>query len=141
MYKKRTTLSDAERVRLDEITFFNFIIHLFKVNSNPTKVYDFVEVICTLAQCDLLIINSVVSICMSHDRRYIPTRNEHIQLLAKSEMPVRRILTYLNISQRDYYNAIAEEPPDILPKFSPKQYIEVIKFLNCLTTLIPERIG
>jgi hypothetical protein len=141
MYKKDNTLSDAERVRLDEITFYNFIEHLFQLSSNPTKVYSFIEAVCILAPCNMTIINSVVNICMTQDRRYVPTKEEHIHLLAKSDMSVRRIVSYLNISQRDYYRILAEQPPNIQPKFSPKQYIEIIKFLNCLTNLIPERIG
>ena len=141
MYKKDNTLSDAERVRLDEITFYNFIEHLFQLSSNPTKVYNFIEAVCVLALCNVTIVNSVVNICMTQDRRYVPTKEEHIHLLAKSDMSVRRIVSYLNISQRDYYKVLAEPPPNIQPKFSPKQYIEIIKFLNCLTNLIPERIG
>ena len=141
MYKKQITLSDAERVRLDEITFCNFIEKLFSVNSNPTKVYSFVEVVCTLGRCDLLVINSVVSICMTQDRRYKPTREEQVHLYAKSSMPVRKIIPLIGISQRDYYDLLSSEPPNLQPKFSPKQYIEMIKFLNCLDNLIPERIG
>lgn len=141
MYKKDNTLSDAERVRLDEITFYNFIEHLFQINSNPTKVYSFIEAVCTLAPCNITVINSAVNICMTQDRRYRPTKEEHVHLLAKSDMSVRKIMTYLNISQRDYYSILTKSPPDIQPKFTPKQYIEIIKFLNCLTNLIPERIG
>lgn len=141
MYRKSIALSDTERVRLDEITFWNFISYLFSINSNPTKVYSFVEVVCTLGKCDLLVINSVVTICMTQDRRYLPSKEEHIHLLSKSYMSVRRIVKYLGISQRDYYETLAKEPPNVQPKFSPKQYIEIIKFLNCLTTLVPERIG
>lgn len=143
MYRKppRPQLSDAERVRLDEITFCTFIKKLFSLNSNPTKVYDFVETICALGRCDLLLINSVVTVCMRQDRRYKPTREEHIFLLAKSNMPVRQILLYLGISQRDYYKVLSSESPNIQPRFDPKQYIEMIKFLNCLGNLIPERIG
>ena len=62
MYKKDNTLSDAERVRLDEITFYNFIEHLFQLSSNPTKVYSFIEAVCVLAPCNITIINSVVNI-------------------------------------------------------------------------------
>jgi hypothetical protein len=141
MYTKKTKLSDAERVRLDEITFCNFIDKLFSVNSNPTKVYSFIEVVCTLGRCDLLVINSVVSICMSQDRRYKPTKEEAIHLYAKSSMSVRNIIALVRTSQRDYYEVLNKEPPDLQPKFSPKQYIEIIKFLNCLDSLIPERIG
>lgn len=141
MYKKARTLSDAERVRLDEITFCNFITQLFSINSNPTKVYSFVEVVCTLGRCDLLIINSVVSTCMTQDRRYKATKEELMHLYAKSNMPVRKITSLVGLSQRDYYELIKKAPPDIQPKFNPKQYIEIIKFLNCLENLIPERIG
>ena len=141
MYKKQITLSDAERVRLDEITFCSFIERLFSVNSNPTKVYSFVEVVCTLGRCDLLVINSVVSICMTQDRRYKPTREEQVHLYSKSSMPVRKIIPLIGISQRDYYDILDSDPPNLQPKFSPKQYIEMIKFLNCLDNLIPERIG
>lgn len=141
MYKKQNTLSDAERVRLDEITFCNFIDKLFSVNSNPTKVYSFVEVVCTLGGCDLLVINNVVSICMTQDRRYKPTREERVHLYSKASMPVRKIFPIVGVSQRDYYDILDKEPPDLQPKFSPKQYIEMIKFLNCLNNLIPERIG
>lgn len=141
MFTKQNTLSDTGRVRLDEITFFNFIDKLFSINSNPTKVYSFIEVVCTLGGCNLLIINSVVTICMTQDRRYKPTKEEHVHLLAMSSMSVRKIIPYLEISQRDYYNILEQDPPDIQPKFTPKQYIEIIKFLNCLDSLAPERIG
>lgn len=141
MFSKPNTLSDAERVRLEEIAFCNFIDYLFQKNSNPTKVYGFIEVVCTLSNCNLLIINNVVSICMTQDRRYKCTKEEFIHLLSKSDMPVRRILPYLGISQRDYYKILEQDPPDIQPKFQPKQYIEMIKFLDCLRTLAPERIG
>ena len=142
MYKNRITLSDAERVRLDEITFCNFIDKLFSMNSNPTKVYGFVEVICTLGKCDLLIINGVVAICMTQDRRYKLTKEEHTHLFARACIPVRKALPILGISQRDYYTILrSKEPPDIQPKFSPKQYIEMIKFLNCLDNIAPERLG
>jgi hypothetical protein len=141
MYRKSSTLSDAERVRLDEITFCKFIDYIFQLNSNPTKVYNFVEVICNLAKCDTLIISGVVSICLTQDRRYKVSKEEHVYLLSKSTMPVRQITKYLGISQRDYYEVLEEPPPNLLPKFQPKQYIEIIKFLNCLDTLAPERIG
>lgn len=139
MFKKTVTLTDAERVRLDEITFCNFIDELFSVNSNPTKVYSFIEVVCTLGRCDLLIINNVVSICMTQDRRYKLTREEQVHLYSKI-LPVRKLITTIGISQRDYYNILSQEPPDLNPKFSPKQYIEIIKFLNCLEHIIPERM-
>lgn len=140
MYKKQETLSDAERVRLEEVTFCNFISHLFSVNSNPTKAYAFIEVVCTLGKCNLIVINGVVSICMTQDRRYVPTTHEHVYLLSKSTMSVRKITPYLGISQRDYYGYLEKEPPDIQPKFSPVQYIEMIKFIDCLHNLLPERI-
>ena len=141
MYKKRVTLSDTDRVRLDEITFCNFIDYLFSINSNPTKVYSFIEVVCTLGKCDLVIINSVVAICMTQDRRYKPTREEQVHLYSKSSLPVRKVISIIGISQRDYYAILNQDPPVIEPRFTPKQYIEIIKFLNCLTNLIPERIG
>ena len=141
MFTKQVTLSDAERVRLDEITFCNFIDKLFSVNSNPTKVYSFIEVVCTLGKCDLLIINSVVSICMTQDRRYKATKDELVHLYSKSSLPIRKLILTLGISQRDYYETLGKDPPNLLPRFTPKQYIEMIKFLNCLDNLIPERIG
>ena len=140
IYTKKETLTDAERIRLEEIMFYNFIMYLFKTNSNPAKVYGFVEVICTLGNCDLLIINNVVSMCMSQDYRYVPRQQEHIYLLTKSSTPVRKVTAQFSISQRDYYKIKNSDPPDIQPKFSPKQYIEIIKFMDCLTKLIPERI-
>ena len=141
MFKKQVTLSDAERVRLDEITFFAFIDRLFSINSNPTKVYSFIEVICTLGKCDLIVINNTVSICMAQDRRYKTSREEQVHLYAKSSMPVRKSIAIIGVSQRSYYDILDTEPPNLQPRFTPKQYIEIIKFLNCLDSLIPERMG
>ena len=50
MYKK-ITLYQMQTMRLDEITFYNFIEHLFQLSSNPTKVYSFIEAVCILAPC------------------------------------------------------------------------------------------
>jgi hypothetical protein len=140
MYSKRNVLSDAEQVRLEEIEFCNFIDYLFRLNSNPTKVYAFIEVVCTLSNCNLPIINGAVSICMTQDRRYKTTKEEFIHLLSKAAMPVRKLIPYVGVSQRDYYKVLRQKPPDIQPKFQPKQYIEMIKFLQGLRNLVPERM-
>lgn len=141
MFTRVSKISDSERVRIEEITFCKFIERLFGLNSNPTKVYGFFEVICTLSGCDLSLINDAISIVMTQDRRYVPSREEHVILLSHAGVPIRKILTTAHVTQRDYYSIInMEEPPDILPKFRPAVYIEIIKFLDCLDNLIPERI-
>lgn len=140
MYTRKSKISDAERVRLEEITFCNFIAHLFELNLSPPKIYDFVEVICNLSGCDFKLISDAINIIMTQDRRYLPTREEHVILLSNAGVAVRRVTKELGISQRDYYSIVnMEEPPDILPKFRPALYIEMIKFLNQLEKFIPER--
>ena len=140
MFTRQTNISDAERVRLEEIAFCNFITHLFKLNLNPPKILDFVEVICSLSGCNFTLISDAVSTIMMQDRRYVPTREEHVILLSHAGIAIRRINKMLGISQRDYYAIInMAEPPDIQPKFRPAVYIEMIKFLDHLNKLTPER--
>ena len=140
MFTKQSTMSDAERIRLEEITFWNFIEHLFKSNASPVKVYGFIETVCALSECKILILNDVINICMTNDRRYRPTRNELIYILSKSKLAVRTIIAETKITYRDYYKLVAEDMLPIAPKFTPEQYIEIIKFLDSLRNIVPERI-
>ena len=140
MYTKKSKLTDAERVRLDEISFCFFILRLAQTVPDPTKLYDFIEVVCSFGDCNFVIIANLVSICMTKDRRYFPSKEEHVQLLAKSDIPVRKATKILGISQRDYYNYMYQEQLPIEPKFEPRQYIEIIKFLDAIQNIIPERI-
>jgi hypothetical protein len=140
MYSRQDILTDAEQVRFEEVKFYQFIKHLFKVNPNPVKVHSYIDSVSILADCNQIIIDNLVSMCMMNDKNFVPTHAEHIYLLIKANTSVRKTMYYAGISQREYYKVCNHPPEEVIPKLEPKQYIEAIKFMDCLTSLLPERI-
>lgn len=138
MYKKENSLTAEEAIRLDEIIFYNFIHNLFSLGHNPIKLYAFVEVVCSITNCNITILNSVVSTVLTEDKQYSPTREEHIFLLAKAANPVQNTCTIYNISPRTYYlilNKAKEAGMNPTPKYDSLQHAEINKFINALETI------
>jgi hypothetical protein len=137
MYKKQNTLTDGEKCRLDEIIFFNLIQRIYGMHANPTKIFDFIEMLCILTKCNTTIINSVIAIVLTNDCRYAPGRDEHAYLLSKAAIPVRDIVKRVGISLTTYYNAmdVLSTQAPIYPKLSPAQTDEIGKLLDGIDDL------
>lgn len=141
MYKKsHTELTDTERIRLDEIVFYDYIQDVFQNNPNPVKVFDFVEVLCSLTRCNMLIMNSIVIEMMNGGNHFIPTKLERIYLMSKSSLGVRDICRRLDITQRTYYKYVEKTPPYITCRLTTEQHEELLRFFKNLKRIVPERM-
>ena len=132
---KQSALTEQECARLDEILFYNLTHNLFKMGKNPVQIYSFIEVMCSLASCNITIINSVVATILTEDRRFAPGRKEHIYLLSKAAVPVRKIVADFGMSNNTYYaivDELSKSTLPILPKFDSKQDEEMTKFIDAL---------
>mgnify|MGYP000869319685 CR=1 FL=1 len=138
--KPNDTMNEAERIRLDEITFYDYVQHIYATNKNPVKVYDYIEILCNMTDSNLILMNSLVSAMMCGGHEYIPTKQERIYLLSKSSLSVRAICKRLGISQTTYYQYLDKPPLLIASHISKEQHEELVRFFNKLSTVLPERI-
>lgn len=122
-------MTKEEQMRLNEIIFCNLFKKLLKTNKNPIKVYDFLTALAEVVGANVLILNNVLTIILNNDKQYIASKKEYVYLLRKSNLPVRQIVTVAHISFSTYYSKKQEEL-HIEPKFSPIQYIEMMKILK-----------
>ena len=121
-------MSQNEIIRLNEIIFCRLFKQLLTTNTNPIKVYTFVESVANLVNGNITILNSVIAIILSNDRRYMPTKQEFMYLLRKADIPVRRACKLAGLSQTTYYSMAKEMC--IQPKFTPIQYEEMLRILK-----------
>ena len=70
-------MNNDAQFRLNEIIFCNLFKHLLKKNRNPVKVYNMLEVMASVVDGNLIILNSVINIILNNDRRYMPTKKEY----------------------------------------------------------------
>lgn len=122
-------MKPEHQIRLNEIIFCKLFQQLLKDNTNPIKVYDLIEAVANLVGANVTILNSVLTIILSNDRRYLPTKKEFAYLLRLSNMPVRNVCKLAGISQTTYY-AMSENDMHIEPKFTPIQYEQILKIMR-----------
>jgi hypothetical protein len=122
-------MTKEEKMRLNEIIFCNLFKKLLIKNSNPIKVYDFMTATAEVIGANVLVLNSVLTIILNNDKQYMASKKEYIQLLKKSNMPVRQVVQTAHISFSTYYDK-TQAPLHIVPKFDPIQYAEMMKVLK-----------
>jgi hypothetical protein len=122
-------MTENEQIRLNEIIFCKLFQKLLKENVNPIKVYDLIEAVAILVGANVTVLNSVIGIILSNDRRYMPHRREHMYLLKKSNVPVRKVCKLAGISPNTYY-APTTDDIHIEPKFTPVQYDAMLKVMR-----------
>lgn len=127
---------EEERVRLHEVVFWNFIIALMKKNSNPIRIYDFIECMAQFSGCNVTVLNSVISVILANDRRYMPIRYEYVYLLIRAGVPVRYICKFSGMSQTTYYKIKDETTLIVKPKFNKEQYREMMKFMKAFINFV-----
>lgn len=122
-------MTEYERIRLYEIVFCNFIIELMKTNSNPIKLYDYIEATCGLIDGNKTIANSVLQTIFSNDRQYMPTKEEYLYLLVRTNLPVKKACARGHISMSTYYY-YKNLTMCIRPRFKPVQTDLIISLIN-----------
>ena len=133
-------MNNDAQFRLNEIIFCNLFKHLLKKNRNPVKVYNMLEVMASVVDGNIIILNSVINIILNNDRRYMPTKKEYVAALRECGVPVRRTLAKAGMSFSTYYKWKDEEMV-IKPRFTPAQYTEMMKILNLFSDLYEKLEG
>lgn len=129
-------LTQDEKTRLNEIVFCKVLHRLRKLNRDPTKAYGFIDGIGALANCNMVILNSIINGVYNEDRRYVPSDAEYYYIVLRSDIPVRKACKFLHLSQTTYYEMRATMPSMLIkPRFEPAQYEQVIKFLEMVQTV------
>lgn len=122
-------MTKEEQMRLNEVIFCNLFKKLLIKNSNPIKVYDFVAATAEVIGANVVVLNSVLTIILNNDKRYMASKKEYIQLLKRSDLPVRQVVQMAHISFSTYYDK-SQADLHIVPKFDPIQYAEMMKVLK-----------
>lgn len=133
-------MNNDAQFRLNEIIFCNLFQHLLKKNRNPVKVYNMLEVMASVVDGNLIILNSVINIVLNNDRRYMPTKKEYVAALRVCGVPVRHTLAKAGMSFSTYYKWKDEEIV-LKPRFTPAQYNEMMKILNLFSDLYEKLEG
>lgn len=122
-------MTKEEQIRLNEIIFCNLFKSLLKTNSNPIKVYDFMNALAEVIGANTLVLNNVLTIILNNDKHYMATKREYVCLLRKSDVPVRQVVAMAHISFSTYYDDSVLDM-HIEPRFDPIQYAEMMKILK-----------
>lgn len=138
--KTNDPITEIEQIRLDEITFYKYIQFIFKINPNPIRVYEFIEILGSMTECNIIIMNSIVSDMMCEGNKYKANKQEYIYLLSKSRLTVRAVCARLKITQKTYYQNLYKEDLVIKHNITKEQHEELVKFLVNINIVIPERI-
>lgn len=133
-------MTKDEQIRLNEVIFCTLFQRLLKQNVNPIKVYDLLTSIARVAGINEVILNSVITILLNNDRRYVPAKGEYLHLMRKSLVPVRRICQILHISQTTYYSKKYRDM-QCYPRFDPLQYQEMMKVLMFFRNMYDDMEG
>lgn len=127
-------MTEHERIRLYEIVFCNFIIDLMKSNSNPIKIFDYIEAMCGLIDGNKTIANSVLQTIFSNDRQYMPTKEEYLYLLVRTNLSVKKACARGHISMSTYYY-YKNLDMCVRPRFKPAQYTLIISLVEHMQTI------
>lgn len=105
------------------------------------RIYDLVELLCDLSGASYIRLQAVISTIAIGDRRVMPSRRELVLLYRKAGYSVRDTCRMTKLSMRDYYAIVRGDNTDLTfqPKFEPTQSIEITKFLNGVSSVLPER--
>ena len=126
-------MNEVERKRLHEILFWYVIKRLLK-HTNPIKLYDFMESLSVVAECDTLVLRSCVQIVLMNDVHNRPRHAETIQLFSKAGMHVRDICKLTNMSMSTYYK-YKDSEDYITLCFNTRQYETIHKALLLLSSM------
>lgn len=132
-------MNDTERKRLHEILFWYVIKRLLK-STNPIKLYDFMESLSVIAECDTLVLRSCVQLVLMNDVHNRPRHAETVRLFSMAGMHVRDICKITNMSMSTYYK-YKDAEDYITLCFNIRQYeaIHKVLLLLCSMTLGLER--
>ena len=125
--------------RLYEIKFMEFINKFFKNCHSPTRVYDFIEVLCDTLGVPYLVMHSATQRCIlgEHKIRVLP--EEKIILYVLMGNGIRPTARKLNINTGTiYYHMKKYESGDmdVSPKFPPHERREIMSMMKQLSALL-----
>lgn len=135
----KNVLTQDEYIRLNEIIFFQLITKFFNASLSPVKIFQWIEYTCILGDVNKVALNSVVSSILNGDREFAYTQLEHMAILNKSGLPVRKICEKLNMSNTTYYHRLEEAQELVIkPRGTQPQQESIIAFLDIVDVLVAE---
>lgn len=127
-------MNEQERLRYNELVFYQYISGMLKKYKNPISVYKMVRSSAELAGCDMNILNSVLNETFTNEKAVAPIKEESMYLLRLSGTPVREICKYLHAGNSTYYKYRYNEYR-VEPKFSKEQNEEMYKLMRFIIDL------
>lgn len=125
--------------RLYEIKFIEFINKFFKNAHNPTRVYDFIEILCDTLGESYLIMHSATQRCILNEHKIRVRPEEKIILYVLMDYGIRPTAKKLGCNTGSIYYHIKKYESgliDIEPRFPPKERTAIMSVMKQLSALL-----
>lgn len=138
MYQKSlqiAELNEEEQMRLKEIQIYLTIYNICSVFNTVTTAVNFIEYVAEIMNCNITIINNIVSRAIKKDEAFVPSLNEVHVLLYRSGYPIRAINDITHKGNTRIYTDVkryAQDPYTIRKRLTYAQHIEVNKLIEGL---------
>lgn len=138
MYQKSlqiAELNEEEQMRLKEIQIYLTIYNICSVFNTVTTAVNFIEYVAEIMDCNVTIINNIVSRAIKKDEAFVPSLNEVHVLLYRSGYPIRAINDITHKGNTRIYTDIkryTQDPYTIRKRLTYAQHVEVNKLIEGL---------
>lgn len=124
-------MTEAQRKRLNEIVFVQYVDSTLKRVSNPSRLYILMDTICEMYGGNSLLLRKAVSEVLCRRDMYKAGQQEIRALAHHTKAPLQRVLKLLGVSRATYYRSNNDEMIK-QPQFEQEYYSEVEEFLKFL---------
>ena len=127
------------QLRLDEIRFVTIITNYFNKDSDPNRLYDFMEFLSQFFGVSSTLVASAMVDVINNPYYYRPLKFEMALLLTEEGWAVRKICRELKLGHSTYYTYIKtyqEEIHTISPKLTLEKVQEVSKVIKGIEHLL-----
>lgn len=128
-----------DELRIYEIKWYNMINVFFKHSPNPAKLYDYIEMLGYIFDCNQLILRRATVLVVQDNYNIRPRRAELAILLVNQGSSIRKACRELNISPTTYYNnrdKVTKGEVSIAPRYPIELMDDIIKCMDGMKNLL-----